>query len=323
MQFLILVLLVVPAARGDEIVLLDGRRESVDRAVLKGDFVMVKFARGLRRIPRRQVVKILHAGGREEVLERKLVERPLTQMEERLLKAMETAEPSSLRQIEEQLADGSSRALLEALKTSSSNSAGKTRVRAAEVMMMMCVKEAFEAALEVLRNDPEDTVREQLVSALFRILGALEVHGWHKQIIPLLEDTKRAVRTTAALALGQIGVAKATPVLEKEALRSRDHHVRESAAEVLAGLGNDAGVPILIRMLRRRTHPAAAGGAADATEKSLHDRLLIEEKVRVCGLLERLKSRKARSALKAAARSKNPELAAAAARALQAIEAKG
>ena len=48
-------------------------------------------------------------------------------------------------------------------------------------------------------------------------------------------------------------------------------------------------------------------------------RIFLDEKIRVCGLLGKLKAKAALGALKTAARSKEPELAAAAQRAIEAI----
>jgi sugar phosphate isomerase/epimerase len=86
--------------------------------------------------------------------------------------------------------------------------------------------------------------------------------------------------------------------------------VRESAAEVLAELGDDAGVSVLVGMLSRTRHPAGP---------DLPARIALDEKIRVCDLLGRLKAKGAVEALKKAARAKEAELAAAAQRAIDAI----
>ncbi len=79
---------------------------------------------------------------------------------------------------------------------------------------------------------------------------------------------------------------------------------------VVQAVGDDAGVSVLVGMLSRTRHPAGA---------DLPARVVVEEKIRACELLGRLEARAALEALRKAALAREPELAAAAQRAIDAI----
>jgi HEAT repeat protein len=309
-RLLFLLLIVSPFADAAEVVWLDGRRETVSRVVVRDDRVLVSFAKGLRSVPKRRIVKAAGDDGAEIALDRKLVDGPPGAPIEAALAGLPDASPDSLPQLQEQLADSLSRAAMERLVELTTAKKAEVRTRAASTLLLMGVDEPLRAGLAVALGDKDREVRLRLASALYGVTGALDVAGLVGEVAKGLEDRDTGVRAAFAMVVGRLGDKRAIPVLKSAGLKNRDHHVRESAAEVLAELGDDAGVTVLIGMLTRTRHPAG---------KDFPERLFVEEKVRVCRHLGRLRARKATSALEKAARSKHEELAKAAREALAAI----
>lgn len=305
----LLALLALPV-RAAEIVYVDGRREASEKVVVKEDEILVRFEKGLRRVPRADVAKVVQDDGSVVTIERDLADAALTDAQRADLDGLAKLDEPALLQAQQRLAASLSRAVLERLKELAASKDPRTRARAAVVLVRMGVPESVEPAVAMALGDASGDVREQAASALFGIAGLVEAQGWQATLRPGLEHSDRKIRAIFALVLGQAGDEEAVPALKKDALRHSDHHIRESAAEALAALGDDAGVPLLIKMLTRTRHPAG------------DDAILRAEKIRVCGHLERLAAKKALPALKRVARSGHPELAAAAQRAVDAILAK-
>ena len=125
--------------------------------------------------------------------------------------------------------------------------------------------------------------------------------------------------------LAEVGEQDATPVL-KEMLKHSDHHRRESAAESLAELGDDSGAAELVKMLEYtdKNHPLLTSNKEMKSDKDGWKNLLKivdEERIRVCGHVEKLKIQKAKGALQKLAGSTNPNVAEAAKKALSALAA--
>lgn len=312
MQRRLLVLVLILAQSGDaaEIVWLDGRHETVSRVAVRNDHVLIPFAKGLRSVPKRRIVKAVGDDGAEIALGRRLVDAPPGAPLEAALAALPDAAPDSLPQLQEQLADSLSRTVMERLVAYTKAKKAEVRARAASTLLLMGVDAPLRAGLAVALGDKDRKVRLRLASGLYGVTGALDAAGLADEVAKGLEDRDTGVRAAFALVLGHLGDKRAVPVLKSAGLKNRDHHVRESAAEALAELGDDAGVSVLIGMLSRTRHPAG---------KDFPERLFVEEKVRVCRHLGRLRARKAIPALEKAARSKHEELAKAAREALAAI----
>ena len=303
------VLSIAQLGHAAELVWLDGRRETTKRIVVKQNSVLIATDRGLRSVSKRRIVKALNDDGESIALDRGLRDVALRDTMRTALAALREISPDQLPRIQEQLADSLSRAVMKHLVELAGNKQPEIRARAATTLLMMGVDEPLRAGLSLARQDKDKKVRLRLASALFQVLGALEASSLIDEVAKGLSDRDQNVRTAFALVLGRLGDQRALPVL-KTGLKNRDHHVRESAAEALAELGSDAGVNVLIGMLSRKKHP---GGSA------LPEQVVIDEKIRICGYLARLRAKKALTALKRAARSKNPELAAAAKRAVDAM----
>lgn len=313
----------VPAEKGagEQVVWLDGRRESVERVVVKADHVLVKIDGRTRRVARRSVVAVVRASGESKPVEPTVSSAPIDATQRSLLDRLGNASPPEAPAIQTALADRPSRATLDALARLTKAGSPEARARAAEVLLLSATPDGFDAAVALLRSDAPIATRERVATSLSRVVGAIRVRGWGPRLAPLLTDRHRGVRIAVALALGHAGVADAAAVLKKDGLRDRDHHVREAAAEALATLGDASGVRILLKMLTRTKHPAMTT-AADRKDPTLV-RIMIDEKVRVCRLLGALRATTAKAALTKAARSQHADLAAAAKRALDAIVGAG
>jgi len=304
----LLVLAAVGAAA--DVVWLDGRRERVERVVVKGDRLLLSIEKGMQSVATRRVVRVVGDDGEEIAFPRSLRDGPLEPDTAAALEALPRADKATLRGIQEQLADSMSRAVMDRLVALAEDRKADVRGRAAETLLLMGLKESLGAGLRVALEDPDAPVRRQVTAVLFHVLGALRTEGFADRVAGGLGDRDAGTRATCALVLGRLGDARGLDVLKASCLKSADHHVRESAAEVLAELGDDSGVSVLIGMLSRTRHPAGA---------DLPARIALEEKIRVCELLGKLKARAAVEPLRKAARAQEPELAAAAQRAIDAI----
>ena len=306
-RVLILLGLVSAPVVATEIVHLDGTRTNSERVVVKDDVILVAFDKGMRQIPKAGVAMIVNDDGGRVILDRKLVEgAPASQAD---IKALETADGAAYLTARQRLAASMSREVFAKAKELSKAKKPETRARAGEVLAGLGVPESLDAAVAIALKDKSAAVRNRVASSLFAIIGLIEAHDWHAKLRPGLESEHQKTRATFALVLGMAGDKAAIPVLKRDALRHRDHHFRESAAETLARLGDDAGVDVLVKMLRRKRHPAG-------------EEILVVEKIRICGHLERLGAKKALPALRREAKSSNGDLAAAALRAVKAIAAK-
>jgi len=309
-RLLLAVLALAGLAAAAEVVWLDGTRESVARVVVKDDRLLLSFEKGMRSVALRRVVAVRGDDDQPVALDRTLRDGPLETEAAAALAALPTADPVALHALQERLADTMRRVVMTRLAELAKDGKADLRARAGETLLLMGLAEPLGAGLDLALKDRDDGVRKRLATGLFAVLGALRTEGLADKVAEGLADRSVDVRTTLALVLGRLGDARAVDVLKASGIKHRDHHVRESAAEVLGELGDDAGVSVLIGMLTRTRHPAGP---------DLPEHLVIEEKVRVCDLLGKLKAKAAVSALKKATRAKQPDLAAAARRALAAI----
>jgi HEAT repeat protein len=304
------VLLLALSAAAAELVYVDGRRETVDDAKLEDGAVLVRFERGLRRVPRSDVAKIVGNDGHEETIARAMVPGALTAEQRADLDGLAKVDDLAFLQARQRLAASMSEAVLARLGEIAASSDPAARARAGDVMVKMGTEASVDAAVALGLGDASDKVRTQVASSLSGIAGLVATQGWQEKLRPGLEHKDRTVRALFSLALGRAGDATAIPVLRRDALTHADHHVRESAAETLAELGDDGGLDLLLKMARRTKHPAG------------DDAILLAERIRVCGLLGKLGNEKAVTTLKTIARSRDESLADAAKQALDAIAVK-
>jgi HEAT repeat protein len=117
---------------------------------------------------------------------------------------------------------------------------------AAEALGKMKAVEAT-ADLEALFADPDEKVRESAVDAI----EDLNLKNRATPILPLLKDPAWGVRHSAARALGTMEAREAIPGLHG-LLEDDAPYVRIAAARSLARLGDDRGVPVLLREAKDR-----------------------------------------------------------------------
>src|SRR5690606_14185359 len=125
-----------------------------------------------------------------------------------------------------------------------------------------------------------------------------------------IEDKDSVVRVVFAL-LAPADLAAGSAVLRTDGLKSRDHHIRESAALELGRRGDAAaGESVLIGMLGRNRLPGFDGAAAPMEE------LLVREQVEICRILGGHGSESGKAALRNATSSRFAAVRQAAERAL-------
>ena len=106
-----------------------------------------------------------------------------------------------------------------------------------------------DAAVAALERSLEDDSADVRIYSLWS-LGSLGAKISGTKILPLLFSAEADTRKTAAYILGSLGVSEAAAPL-REALKDPIVDVRWNAALSLARLGDDAGYPVLVRMLDR------------------------------------------------------------------------
>jgi HEAT repeat protein len=251
----------------------------------------------------------------------KLIDGPLSAEATRALERLESGEELAypeLFQLTERC-NAEAAAKLERLAASDKRA---VRQRAAQALAMAATPETVKAALEAALAAGDAAVLREVGSLVGHgaALAAVEEAGATGLLEKGMASKDQKARFGFAWAAARIGSDDALPVLATF-LTDRDHHTRESAAMALAERGDDSGAKILIEIAKRKRAPAeAANRDADDETKALVARAVMRERVRACELLGRLKCEAAAASLRALLRSKEPELAAAAERALAQIE---
>jgi len=101
------------SAAAADVVWLDGRREHVERVVVKGDRLLLSFEKGMRSIATRRVVQVVGDDGEEIALDRALRDGALEAEDAAALASLPTADGTTLREIQERLADSMSGAVMD------------------------------------------------------------------------------------------------------------------------------------------------------------------------------------------------------------------
>lgn len=227
----------------------------------------------------------------------------------------------------ESLAKSPNSELVEKLSALGKSPNADHRRRAALVLSKIPSKASLGPALAVAVGDPDPKVRQD-VALYLNADGTPSLLSEAKLLEPArkgLEDKIKEVRYAFALILSKVGDKAAIPTL-KSMLKKRDHHIKESAAEGLAELGDDSGARVLIKMIRYtdRNHPFLVANKEVKREPKSWARLLEtvdQERIRVCGHLEKLKCTKAKKALEKLRDRARPAVKEAAMKALATFEA--
>lgn len=215
-----------------------------------------------------------------------------------------------------------SRAFADALQAQLTEGKPAARLQAARLLAATLVPEAVKAALAAAVADTSG----RMLAAVAELwgspsLGALEAAS----ALPLLDQGLSTTNARARFAMAwlgaQLGSDAALPVLVR-CLGDRDHHVRESAACVLAERGDASGATIVLQIAKRDRAPVqTANRGGDAETRALVDRIALRERRHACELLGKLRHEPALAVLRKLAASKEPTLAASARDAVAAITA--
>lgn len=254
-----------------------------------------------------------------------LAKTPLTPRQRLLLENLQTAD--FYHPVAQELAQKATVEVLSKLEALGESEEDTLRERAGVVLAMIPNKKALAAALAIALGDRREPTRAMVANTLLtaktpQLLKKAELLETCKAG---LEGKSKAVGLAFALVLQKTGDASGARVLRK-ALKNKDHHIRETAAEALAELGDDSGGKVLVKMLRYtdKNHPLLRANKelkrdADGWKRLLHT--VNQERIRVCSHVAKLKLKKATPALKKLATSPTQEVADAAQQALEAIQA--
>jgi hypothetical protein len=322
MRTLLALALLAGAAFAGEIRMHDGR--VLDGEVVRADahHLVVRLADGRTvRLPKRDVRDTVSDDGVEAWYGVLLPDTPIMAAQKALLerlRAQRTLPPPDL----EKLTAEAGRPLHDRLVALARDEDASIRAAAASALARVGAQHSAYEALRVALGDESADVRRATAVALAteRAVAALKYVQRPDALGDALRSEDRVLRFHLGWLAGRLGDRRAIPAL-RPFVKDRDHHRRESAAVILAELGDDAGVRVLIGMLRRRESPAVKANA-DAP-RSVRETLIAadrRERIRVCGLLGKLGARSAKPVLRKLASGDDEELARAAQEALERLE---
>lgn len=291
--------LTTTTARAAEVVFADGRREPVTepRRDAKGVWTATREGRRTVLEPG-DVVAVVDDAGTETVTIPATADPPDAPEAAALLASLRDPKNPSWRQTADQLAERPTKSVLDALVALASDPAKESRRRAVAALARLRTREGVVAAATAILAEKDAALRRESASVLFSVQEIFRRAPTEDVVRKGIADRDAIVRIDFAL-LAPHDVEAAGEVLRKEGLKSGDHHVRESAAVALGRRGDGAGEGILVGMLARARLPGI-------DDEALMERLMIREKVEICGILGKLATDSAKAALRKAA-SAGPE----------------
>ncbi|MEZ5978516.1 MAG: hypothetical protein R3F34_09890 [Planctomycetota bacterium] len=295
----------------------DGRREAARDPLRATDGTWVAELDGRRVILRPgEIVAIVDAEGDETVL---IPDEPTTEVPQRARDALAVLRDDDaadwLRALDD-LAKSPCADLREALVELGGDRSKESRRRAVHGLCALRTREGTLAAAGLVLDEANKSLRKEIADALFSVREIFARTECEELLARGLSDRDGGVRFVFA-AISPRTCDEAVPVLEKDGLRSRDHHTRETAALELGRRGSAAGEALLVRMLERDRIP----GLHDEDEDFVR-RLVVAEKVAVCDALGTIATERAVEALRRATSSEYEEVRDAAETALQRIASK-
>lgn len=318
--WLVFLLIGVAAPRAQEVVLDSGDVLTGKVQQVKGNRVQVRTTDGaLRAMSVRSIVGERAADGTLRRFHAELTGAPIGPAETALLQRVRQGKAIEVPEMV-RATESCGRELAAALQAVLADGSPAARIQAARVLAVTCVPEAVKAALTAALADATGRMLAEVAQLWTETsLGALEA----AEALPLLDQALATkdpgARFGMAWLAAQLGSEAALPVL-RAFLGDRDHHVRESAATMLAERGDAAGAAIVLTIASRERAPVQTANCnADPETKALVDRLALRERCRACELLGKLRHEPALPVLRRLAKAKNAELAAAAQRAEAAI----
>lgn len=197
----------------------------------------------------------------------------------------------------------------------------KARLVAARILAMTATKEGMRAAIDAAKADTGGALWKALssVTSAGASIAAIDAAGARADVEAQMTSKDKNVRFGCAWVAAKLGSKEALPVLATF-VGDPDHHVRESAATCLGECGDASGAKLLITMCSRERSPEMeANKGADAETRALVTRFVARERIHSCELLGKLQCKEAVPTLTALGKHKDPVLAAAAKKALEAI----
>jgi HEAT repeat protein len=257
-----------------------------------------------------EVVATIDAEGRETDFMPKLAEGPLDPALEAALARVGDPRDDNWAEAALALQARPHRAIHDGLVALAASGKAELRLRALTALAWLRTRESVVAAAERVLAEKDPKTRFGATSALYAAQEVYRRADTAALTQAGLVHADKNVRIDFAL-LAPLDVEAAVPVLQKDGLRSSDHHVRESAAVALGKRGDGSGEKILREMLARKTMPGV-------DDPELGTRLLVEEQTELCEILGKLGSKTAVGALEKALRSPHEAVRAAARKALDA-----
>lgn len=284
------------AAHAAEIVFADGRHETVQdpRRDSKGVWLATRDGHRTALKPG-DVVAIIDDAGTETVTIPALADPPDAPDATAALASIRDPKDDAWLGAAERLAARPTQALVDALVALASDTRKDLRSRAVTALARLRTRESVVAAATAVLAEKDPAVRREAVNALFSVWEIFRRAPTQDLVRRGIADKERDVRIAFAT-LSAHDDAAATAVLRKEGLSHPDHHFRESAAVELGLRGDGSGESVLLGMLSRSKLP----GIDDA---ALMERLMIREKVQICGILGKLATDAGKAALRKAAAS--------------------
>jgi hypothetical protein len=305
---------VIVPSEGAELVHADGRRETVAEVRKGADGRWMEQREGrLVQLTPGDVVVIILAGGKEEVTIPALLESPDPPEAAALLASLRDPKNEAwLLETAPSLAKRPTRGIHDALVALTTDKSRETRARAIGTLTQLHTKESVTAATKAVLAEKDTTARRRGALLLFSVQEIFQRSDAAASVEAGIAHSDPTVRYVFAM-LSPPDLEAANAILRNEALKSSDHHVRESAALELGQRGDAAGTSVLIGMLGRTSLPGFEA------RDPLGERLMIEEQVEVCAVLGKLGGDGAKAALGKAASSRFEPVKAAARKALETI----
>ncbi len=243
-----------------------------------------------------EVVAIVDAKGKETVIIPPLAPTPDTAETTAMLASLGDPKNKEWELSAEQLGQRPTRSVFDALVALGTDGRKDLRLRAITALARLHTKESAVAAANAVLAEKDPGTRRVAASVLFSVGEILKRSDADAILAKGIADKDAEIRIPFAI-LSKPDDLAANAVLRNDGLKHSDHHVREMAAEELGERGDPAGENVLLAMLARPRVPGLEG------DKAFLERMMIEERVRICGALGKLSTATAKSALQKATTS--------------------
>jgi len=254
----------------------------------------------VRTYHKRAVQSATNADGQSVSCTIALTKAPLTTAQKSLLGQVASFHAAMTNPAVSKLIDGASEECVAELNRLALKKSAKNREAAIGLLSLVGSEGAVRRVVKIAVNDPDPKIRFAAANYLLKpnCIRCVKSAGLIEEVRKGFADKKRNTRFCLAYVAGKAGDVKAVPILKKN-LKNSDHHFRESAALLLAELGDASGIRQLLKMAKAKKND--------------------NECIAICQALSRLGDKKALTALKSVAKSKNARVATAASHAIEKI----